>query len=164
MDDEVVKLQQSLQDVERVAEDLFLAKSKGVEYDRVRNSNREALTALRKLANTSTSSLLSASSPILDGGQVPRQVSKPDSCRVCGSYDGGAPTWILGPSTDCFIRIPFHDAHSFLESEQEQVEADIASTRAEVKEKTLLLSDKGGLPDSAGPGLVNALINLKDNS
>ncbi|GLJ16233.1 hypothetical protein SUGI_0272360 [Cryptomeria japonica] len=50
MDDNVKRLQQGLVEVEIEAERLLLAKQQLVECDRSRNSNREALTALRKQA------------------------------------------------------------------------------------------------------------------
>mmetsp|Transcript_29859 Transcript_29859/g.41301 ORF Transcript_29859/g.41301 Transcript_29859/m.41301 type:complete len:130 (-) Transcript_29859:128-517(-) len=42
----------ALTEVERVAEELLTAKSQNVEFDRARNKNREALTALKKLEST----------------------------------------------------------------------------------------------------------------
>ncbi|CAM8968432.1 unnamed protein product [Rhodiola kirilowii] len=57
MDNNMTQLQQSLMEVEFEAEQLLLARHQLVENDRVRNGSREALTALRKRARTTKTSV-----------------------------------------------------------------------------------------------------------
>ncbi|KAL5718297.1 hypothetical protein ACHQM5_011213 [Ranunculus cassubicifolius] len=51
------EVQQRLFETELEAENLLLARHQIVENDRVRNGNREALTALRKIAKTTKTSV-----------------------------------------------------------------------------------------------------------
>ncbi|OMO69535.1 hypothetical protein CCACVL1_19444 [Corchorus capsularis] len=57
MDENMKQLQQSLIELEIEAEHLLLARHQLVENDKVRNGNREALTALRKRARTTKTSV-----------------------------------------------------------------------------------------------------------
>lgn len=159
MDDGVQLLQQRLVEVEAVAEKLLLARHEMVECDRARNGNREALTALRKQAKTSRSSVLLADERREDGVTEEQQ-----RCRTCGDHDGTSPLWVMCPGADLFIRRPFHQVHCDLDKEQERLEVRVKGLQSDVKERTMQLSDKGALADRIGPNLLNALVTLRDNS
>lgn len=159
MDEGMLKLQQDLVQVEHEAEHLLLARKELVDCDKARNGNREALTALRKLAQTSRSSV-----PVThEFADLPQTDMDPASCKTCGEYDGSESTWLMCPGADIFVNISFHEVHSKLEKEQEQLEVTVNKLRSTVKEKALYLSDKGVLADKIGPNLLRALVNLKDN-
>ena len=86
-----------------------------VENDRVRNGNREALTALRKRARTTKTSIPLPFESIME---VRDSASRPlvkEVCATCGNYDSMEKTWMMFPGTDVFARIPFHAAHTILE-------------------------------------------------
>jgi hypothetical protein len=88
-----------------------------VENDKLRNGNREALTALRKKARTTTSSVPSPFGSIMKG--VSGTGSKPlvqEVCSTCGNHDSFDQTWTMFPGTDLFVGIPFHAAHTILET------------------------------------------------
>lgn len=88
-----------------------------VENDRLRNGNREALTALRKRARTTTSSVPSPFESMMRG--VAGTSSRPlvqEVCNTCGNHNSSEPTWMMFPGTDLFARIPFHAAHTILET------------------------------------------------
>eukprot|EP00249_Psilotum_nudum_P008158 c21079_g2_i2 orf=257-763(+) len=160
MDEGVQRLQQRLVEVELEAEHLLLARQQLVESDKVRNSNREALTALRKQARTSKSSV-----PVLHEFPKAAKVeeTKPE-CLTCGSYGGTEAVWFMCPRADLFLSLPFHEAHSKLENDQEHMEVTVKKLQSFVKEKTMSLSDKGALSDTIGPDLLRALVTLKDDS
>lgn len=87
-----------------------------VENDRVRNGNREALTALRKRARTTKTSVPSPFESIMK--EIEGTGSKPlvkEVCATCGNHDSMEKTWMMFPGTDIFARIPFHAAHTILE-------------------------------------------------
>lgn len=88
-----------------------------VENDRVRNGNREALTALRRRARTTKSSVPSPFESIMKemGGSESRPLVK-EICTSCGNHDSNERTWMMFPGTDLFARVPFHAAHSILET------------------------------------------------
>jgi hypothetical protein len=66
-------------------------------------------------------------------------------------------------SADLFLRLPFHETHSHLENEAEQLERRSRSLQSTLKEKTMTLSQKGGLSDRVPSSLLNAFVNLKDS-
>ena len=77
----------------------------------MRNSNREALTALRKIAKTSQSSV-----PVLGNNLgISSKDGNGEECRTCGDYDRSEPVWFLCSGSDVFLNIPFHEAHTKLE-------------------------------------------------
>jgi hypothetical protein len=152
MDSGVQDLQKKVAEVEVFAEDLLLARHDLVECDRARNGNREALTAMRRQAKTSRSSVVSGAGAEGDA----------DRCRTCGDHDGSTPVWYMCPGSDVFLRRPFHGVHSQLEQEQASLDLRMKSLQGVVKEKTLQLSNAGALADRIVPGLVNALVTLKD--
>lgn len=88
-----------------------------VENDRVRNGNREALTSLRKIARTTKTSVPSPFESIMKEivGPESRPLVK-EVCPTCGNHDSNERTWMMFPGTDVFARIPFHAAHTVLES------------------------------------------------
>lgn len=88
-----------------------------VENDKLRNGNREALTALRKKARTTTTSVPSPFGSIMKG--VSGTGSRPlvqEVCTTCGNHDSFEQTWTMFPGTDLFVGIPFHAAHTILET------------------------------------------------
>lgn len=91
--------------------DLF-AHAQLVDSDRLRNSNREALTALRKIAKTSQSSVPELGNN-LESSLKDRNGKE---CRTCGNYDQSEPVWFLCSGSDFFLNMPFHQAHLKLET------------------------------------------------
>lgn len=87
-----------------------------VETDKVRNANREALTALRKKAKTTKSSITSPFEAIMREieGSSCRPLVK-EVCLTCGSHDPKEKTWMMFPGSDIFVRVPFHAAHTILD-------------------------------------------------
>ena len=87
-----------------------------VENDRLRNANREALTALRKKARTTKASVPSPFESIMK--EIGGFGSKPlisEVCTTCGNHDPTEDTWMMLPGTDIFALTPFHTAHTILE-------------------------------------------------
>lgn len=152
MDSGVQDLQKQLAEVEVYAEELLLARHELVECDKARNGNREALTAMRKQAKTSRSSVVSQG----EGDAA-------DKCRTCGDHDGSTPVWYMCAGSDLILRRPFHGVHEQLEGEQASLESRVKILQGIVKEKTLQLSNAGALADRIAPGLVKAMVTLKDN-
>ncbi|KAM1107741.1 hypothetical protein EV1_004431 [Malus domestica] len=157
------QFQKSLIELETEAEHLLLARNQMVENDRVRNGNREALTSLRKIARTSKTSVPSPFESIMKeiGGPQSRPLVK-EVCPTCGNHDSNDRTWMMFPGTDVFARIPFHAAHTILETEQEQLDLDSRRLQGIVKEKSLVISGKGALADKICPGVLKSLVTLTD--
>lgn len=87
-----------------------------VENDKLRNGNREALTALRKKARTTKTSVPSPFETVMqeiEGGES-RPLVK-EVCLTCGDYNSREHTWMMFPGSDVFAQIPFHAAHTILE-------------------------------------------------
>ncbi|KAJ4827642.1 hypothetical protein Tsubulata_008261 [Turnera subulata] len=117
MDESMKQFQQNLTELEYEAEQLLLARHQVVENDKVRNGTREALTALRKRARTTTSSVPSPFGSIMK--DVGRSGSRPlvkEVCATCGNHDSDEGTWMMFPGTDIFASVPFHAAHTILET------------------------------------------------
>lgn len=95
----------------------FMEELQLVENDKGRNGNREALTALRKRARTTKTSILSPFESIMReiGGPESRPLVK-EVCSTCGNHDSSERTWMMFPGTDVFARIPFHASHTILET------------------------------------------------
>ncbi|KAM1140407.1 hypothetical protein ACFX19_041183 [Malus domestica] len=163
MDETMKQFQKSLIELETEAEHLLLARNQMVENDRVRNGNREALTSLRKIARTTKTSVPSPFESIMKeiGGPQSRPLVK-EVCPTCGNHDSNDRTWMMFPGTDVFARIPFHAAHTILETEQEQLDLDSRSLQGIVKEKSLVISGKGALADKICPGVLKSLVTLTD--
>ncbi|GMN56342.1 hypothetical protein TIFTF001_025460 [Ficus carica] len=117
MDENMKEFQQQLVELETEAERLLLARHQLVENDKVRNGNREALTALRKRARTTKTSVPSPFESIMReiGGPESRPLVK-EVCSTCGNHDSSERTWMMFSGTDVFARIPFHAAHTILET------------------------------------------------
>ncbi|CAN6711380.1 unnamed protein product [Malus baccata var. baccata] len=177
MDETMKQFQKSLIELETEAEHLLLARNQMVENDRVRNGNREALTSLRKIAQTTKTSVPSPFESIMKeiGGPQSRPLVK-EVCPTCGNHDSNECTWMMFPGTDVFARFPFHAAHTILETEekkkenflllrdaeQEQLDLDSRRLQGIVKEKSLVISDKGALADKICPGVLKSLVTLTD--
>lgn len=87
-----------------------------MENDKTRNGNREALTALRKQARTTKTSVPSPFEVIMKEmeGSSGKQLIK-EVCPTCGDHDPKEHTWLMFPGSDIFARVPFHVAHTVLE-------------------------------------------------
>ncbi|KAH9733283.1 p53 and DNA damage-regulated protein 1 [Citrus sinensis] len=117
MEETMKQFQQNLIEIENEAEHLLFARHQLVESDIVRNGNREALTALRKRARTTKTSVISPFESIMKdtGGPGTRPLVK-EVCTTCGNHDSNEHTWMMFPGTDVFAKIPFHAAHTILET------------------------------------------------
>ncbi|CAK8539761.1 unnamed protein product [Lathyrus sativus] len=159
MNDSMKHFQNKLTELELEAEHLLLARHQLVENDKLRNGNREALTALRKKARTTTSSVPSPFGSIMKG------VSRPlvqEVCTTCGNHDSFEQTWTMFSGTDLFVGIPFHAAHTILETDQTQLDFEAKKLQSIVKEKSLIISDTGALADKINPGVLKSLVTLND--
>ncbi|KAK3030308.1 hypothetical protein RJ639_039311 [Escallonia herrerae] len=163
MDDNMKQIQENLVEMETEAENLLLARHQLVENDRMRNGNREALTALRKRARTTKTSVPSPFESIMKEieGLGTRPLVK-ELCATCGNHDSTENTWMMFPGTDVFARIPFHAAHSILEKDQTRLDFDVNKLQSYVKEKSFWISEKGALADKISPGVLRSLVTLTD--
>lgn len=160
MNEIMKEFQQGLIEVEMEAENLLLARHQLVENDRVRQGNREALTALRKRAQTTKTSVP------LPFESIMRDVeSRPlvkEICATCGDHDSKEKSWLMFPGTDLFASIPFHAAHTILEKDQTLFDYESKKLQSYVKEKSFSISEKGVLADKISPGVLRALVTLTD--
>ncbi|WOH04124.1 hypothetical protein DCAR_0623532 [Daucus carota subsp. sativus] len=165
MDDTMKKIQENLIEIEIEAENLLLARHQMVENDRVRNGNREALTALRKRARTTKTSVPSPFESIMK--EIDGMGSNPlvkEVCATCGNHDSTEKTWMMFPGTDIFARIPFHASHTILEKDQGRLDYDANKLQSFVKEKSFFLSEKGALADKISPDVVRSMVTLTDKA
>uniref|UniRef100_A0A5B7BNA6 Uncharacterized protein n=1 Tax=Davidia involucrata TaxID=16924 RepID=A0A5B7BNA6_DAVIN len=163
MDDAMKQFQDNLIEVETEAENLLLARHQLVENDRVRNANRESLTALRKRARTTITSVPSPFESIMMEIEGPE--SRPlvkELCATCGNHDSKENTWMILPGTDVFTRIPFHAAHAILEKDQARLDYDAKKLQSYVKEKSFWISERGVIADKISPGVLRSLVTLTD--
>jgi hypothetical protein len=95
---------------------LFFCDDQLVENDKMRNANREALTALRKRARTTKTSVPSPFDVIMKEmeGTSGKQLVK-EICPTCGNHDPKEHTWLMFPGSDIFARVPFHVTHTILD-------------------------------------------------
>ncbi|KAF6141624.1 hypothetical protein GIB67_001176 [Kingdonia uniflora] len=163
MDPSMKKIQQDLIELEIDAEHLLLARHQLVENDRLRNGNREALTALRKKARTTKTSVPSPFESIMREieGRELRPLMK-EVCNTCGNHDSNEQTWMTFPGTDVFARIPFHAAHTILERDQTLLDYDTKKLQSCVKEKSFSISEKGAIADKISPGVLRSMVSLID--
>lgn len=87
-----------------------------VENDKLRNANREALTALRRKARTTKTSVPTPFESVMkevEGAQMKPLVK--EICATCGNHDSAEKTWMSFPGSDIFASVPFHAAHTILE-------------------------------------------------
>ncbi|XP_072986672.1 uncharacterized protein [Typha latifolia] len=163
MDPGMKQLQQTLMEIETEAEELLLARHQLVENDRLRNGNREALTALRKKARTTRSSVPSPFEVIMkeiEGTKSKELVQ--EICPTCGNHDSKEHTWTMFPGSDIFVRMPFHAAHTILENDQERLDYETKKLQSYVKEKSFLISERGALADKVSPSIVRSMVTLTD--
>ncbi|KAJ6709947.1 P53 AND DNA DAMAGE-REGULATED PROTEIN [Salix koriyanagi] len=90
MDEGMQQFQQSLIELEIEAEHLLLARNQVIENDKERNGNREALTALRKRAKTTKTSIKFPFESIMK--DIGKSGSKnvplvKEICGTCGNHD-----------------------------------------------------------------------------
>ncbi|KAI6702727.1 hypothetical protein NL676_011863 [Syzygium grande] len=156
------QFQQSLVELEIEAERLLLARNQLVENDKLRNGNREALTALRKKARTTKTSVPSPFESLMKIGSSGSRPLVHEVCATCGNHDPNERTWMMFPGTDIFASIPFHAAHSILEEEQSQLDFEVKRLQSYVKDKSIAISDKGALADKISPGVLQSLVTLTD--
>lgn len=164
MDDSMKQFQENLIDVEIEAENFLLARHQLIENDRVRNGNREALTALRRRARTTKTSVPSPFESIMK--EIEGSASRPlvkEICTTCGNHDSVEKTWMMFPGTDVFARIPFHAAHTILEKDQVQLDLDSKKLQSYVKDKSITISESGALSDKINTGVMRSLVALTDN-
>ncbi|XP_039042669.1 uncharacterized protein LOC120181652 [Hibiscus syriacus] len=163
MDENMKLLQQSLIELETEAEHLLLAKHQLVENDKERNGNREALTALRKRARTTKTSVPSPFESVMkDIGNPESRPLVKEVCATCGNHDSNERTWMMFPGTDVFAKIPFHAAHTILETDKTKLDLEAQKLQSYVKEKSFLISEKGVLADKISPAVLRSLVALKD--
>ncbi|KMZ67563.1 hypothetical protein ZOSMA_263G00100 [Zostera marina] len=162
MDPNMKKLQQSMVEIEIEAEHVLLARHQMVENDRLRNGNREALTALRKKARTTKSSVPSSFESVMKNHESHSLVK--EICTTCGNNDSREKTWMMFPGSDIFVCTPFHAVHTIVEQDQERLDYDMKKLQSFVKETSYLISEKGVLSDSINPGVMRSLVSLRDNS
>ncbi|KAI3719189.1 hypothetical protein L6452_20083 [Arctium lappa] len=163
MDDTMKQFQEKLIEIEAEAEALLLARHQLVENDRMRNGNREALTALRKRSRTTKTSVPSPFELMMKEIDQSRPLVK-EICATCGNHDSKEKTWMMFPGTDVFARVPFHAAHTILEKDQIRLDYDVNKLQSIVKEKSFWISEQGVLADKIGPGVLKSLVTLQDKS
>ncbi|GER31199.1 p53 and DNA damage-regulated protein 1 [Striga asiatica] len=162
MNESMKQFQQGLVEVEIEAENLLLARHELVEIDRLRNGNREALTALRKRARTTKTSVPLPFESIMrdvDSRPLVKEV-----CTTCGDHNSREKTLLMFPGTDLFASIPFHAAHTILEKDQARLDFDSKKLQSYVKEKSFLISEKGALADKISPGVLRSMVTLTDKT
>ncbi|XP_059312962.1 uncharacterized protein LOC132064103 [Lycium ferocissimum] len=160
MDDSMKQLQEKLIEVEIEGESLLLARQQLVENDRARNGNREALTALRRRAKTTKTSVSTPFESIMRNVES-RPLVK-EVCLTCGNHDSKEKTWVMSPGTDVFANIPFHAAHTILEKDQTLLDYEAKKLQSVVKEKSLWISEQGVLADRISPGVLRSMVTLSD--
>ncbi|XP_070033566.1 uncharacterized protein LOC107823899 isoform X1 [Nicotiana tabacum] len=160
MDDSMKQLQEKLIEVEIEAEKLLLARQQLIENDRVRNGNREALTALRRRAKTTKTSVPTPFESLMR--DVESRPLVKEVCPTCGNHDSKEKTWVMFPGADVFANIPFHAAHTILEKDQTLLDYEAKKLQSFVKEKSLWISDQGVLADSINPDVLRSMVTLTD--
>ncbi|KAL3833093.1 hypothetical protein ACJIZ3_007829 [Penstemon smallii] len=162
MDETMKQFQEELIEVEIEAENLFLARHELVEIDKVRNGNREGLTALRKRAKTTKTSVPSPFESIMR--EIDSRPLVKEVCATCGDHDSKEKTLLMFPGTDVFATVPFHAAHTILEKDQVRLDFESKKLQSYVKEKSFLISEKGVLADKISPGVLRSLVTLTDKA
>ncbi|GAB2232303.1 hypothetical protein Droror1_Dr00011335 [Drosera rotundifolia] len=164
MDENMEQFKRALTEVEIEADRLLLARRQMVENDKLRNGNREALTALRKQARTTKTSVPTAFESVMKEVEGPgSKLLVREVCTTCGNHDPAEKIWMMFPGTDVFARVPFHATHTILEKDQEQLDFEAKKLQSYVKEKTLSISEKGALADSINPSILRSMLTLQDN-
>ncbi|KAK9065402.1 hypothetical protein SSX86_016785 [Deinandra increscens subsp. villosa] len=161
MDDIMKQFHEKLIEIETEAENLLLARHQLVENDKMRNGNREALTALRKRARTTKTCIPSPFELVMKEIDESRPLVK-EVCATCGNHDSKEKTWMMFSGTDMYARVPFHAAHTILDKDQTMLDYDVKKLQSYVKEKSFLISEQGVLADKIGPGVLRSLVTLQD--
>ncbi|CDP09490.1 unnamed protein product [Coffea canephora] len=162
MGESMKQFQDGLIEVEIEAENFLLARHQLVENDRLRNGNREALTALRKRARTTKTSIPSPFESIMR--EIESRPLVKEICGTCGNHDGKENTWLMFPGTDVFAGIPFHAAHAILDKDQAGLDFEAKKLQSYIKEKSFWISEKGVLADKISPGVLRSLVTLTDQT
>uniref|UniRef100_A0A0E0LCA6 Uncharacterized protein n=1 Tax=Oryza punctata TaxID=4537 RepID=A0A0E0LCA6_ORYPU len=137
MDPKMKQLQEALVDIETDAEQLLLARHQW-------KMKREALTALRKRARTTKTSVPSPFEVIMK--EMEGTTGKPlvtEICSTCGNHNRKEHTWLMFLGSDIF-------AH------QERLDYDIKKLQSFVKEKSFVMC--------ISPGIVRSLVSLTDKT
>ncbi|XP_050281569.1 uncharacterized protein LOC126722453 [Quercus robur] len=148
MDETMKQFQEGLMELETEVEHLLLAHHQLVENDRVRNGNREALIALRKRAQTTKTSVPSPFESIMRDIGDPESRPLMEVCTTCGYHDSNERTWMMFPRTDLI--------------DQAQLDFEAKRLQSYMKEKSLLISERGTIGDRISPGVLKSLITLSD--
>uniref|UniRef100_K3YMG0 Uncharacterized protein n=1 Tax=Setaria italica TaxID=4555 RepID=K3YMG0_SETIT len=82
-------------------------------------------------------------------GSSGKQLIK-EICPTCGDHDPKEHTWLMFPGSDIFARVPFHVAHTVLEKDQERLDIGSKKLQSFVKEKSLVIAEKGALAGRFG--------------
>lgn len=136
--DSVEQLKAGIQRAEVAGEALKLTSRTGVELDRKRQGNRECLRALRKQ-------------------DIAARERRPGDPRPPARSFQFRPGGVI-------VRVTREESIAALERDQERLEADITANEVAKKKALKDLNDKGGVPDSVGQGLLNAFVNLRDDT
>lgn len=136
--DSVEQLKAGIQRAEVAGEALKLTSRTGVELDRKRQGNRECLRALRKQ-------------------DIAARERRPGDPRPPARSFQFRPGGVI-------VRMTREESIAALERDQERLEADITANEVAKKKALKDLNDKGGVPDSVGQGLLNAFVNLRDDT
>ncbi|XP_076940670.1 uncharacterized protein LOC143609940 [Bidens hawaiensis] len=155
MDDTMKQFQEKLIEIETEAENLLLARHQNEKWE------PEALTALRKRAQTTKTSVSSPFELVMKEIDKSRPLVK-EICATCGNHDSKEKTWMAFFGTDAYAQVPFHAAHMILEKDQTRLDYDVKKLQSYVKEKSFLISEQGVLADKIGPGVLKSLVTLQD--
>ncbi|KAK1320769.1 hypothetical protein QJS10_CPA03g01491 [Acorus calamus] len=134
MDPGMKQLQECLTEIEIEAEHLLLARHQLVENDKARNGNREALTALRKKARTTRSSVPSAFETIM------REVEGTEARTMMKEV------------------VSFRPLENNILWDQEHFDFEAKKLQSYVKEKSFLISERGALADKINPSVLKSLM------
>ncbi|KAG2172882.1 hypothetical protein INT43_000232 [Umbelopsis isabellina] len=105
---------------ETLAEDILTDKQLIIDSDRKRNTNREALTNIRKKLNNGMFNILEAI-----------------GCKICLTLRLERKLWInMG---DMFIKLPKEDVKNMIEEDQKKLDEEIESRRDMVRQKVMKL-------------------------
>ncbi|KAL3516924.1 hypothetical protein ACH5RR_023826 [Cinchona calisaya] len=160
MDKTMKQFQEGLIEVEIEAEKFLLARHQLVENDRLRNGNGEALTALRRRARTTKTSIPSPFESIMR--EIESRPLVKELCGTCGNHDAKENTWLMFPGTDIFAGTPFHAGHTILGGDQAGLDFEAKKLQSYIKEKSFWISEKGVLADKISPGVLRSLVTLTD--
>ncbi|KAI9381970.1 hypothetical protein POPTR_014G057550v4 [Populus trichocarpa] len=131
MDEGMQQFQQSLVELEKCCPTCLISSQSE------RNGNREALTALRKRAKTTKTSIKSPFESIMK-------------------------TFSLLNFSSSKRQWQFLESRVYCDADQEQLEYEAKNLQSFVREKSLLISEKGVLADSISQRLLRSSVTLTD--